>query len=98
MGGFIETAWRCVKWIGNCIFNVVSWWGVFMEGVNAITHAFLLVKRRKIESADNPKAVGEIAAIGKEKNQLEQKANDLRRNLSNHDKNILDDLLENNSY
>ena len=98
MGGFIETAWRCVKWIGNCIYKVVTWWGPFMEGVNAIVHGFLMLKRRPIENSDNPKAVGEVVAIRKEKDQLEEKANSLYKNLSRNDKNTVDDLLKNRNY
>ena len=98
MGGFIETAWRCVKWIGNCIYKVVTWWGPFMEGVNAIVHGFLMLKRNKIERSENPKTVGEVVAITKEKDQLEEKAQKLYKNLSSNDKNTVDELLEKRNY
>ena len=98
MGSFVETAWRCVKWIGNCIYNVISWWGEFMEGVNSFVHGFLMLKRTTIERSDNPKVVGEIVAIEKEKGQLEEKAEEKYKNLSSRDKNTVDELLKKRNY
>lgn len=98
MGTFIETSLRCVKWIGNCINKVVLWWFPFMENVNFITFSFLRAKRNKIESAENPKTVGEIVAIGKEKQQLEEKANQLYKDLTNRDRDIITDLLQRKNY
>ncbi len=98
MGTFVETAWRCVRWIGRCIYTVVNWWGTFMEGVNQIVHGFLMIKRNKIESSDSPKTVGEVVAINKEKGELEKKADSLYRTLSNKDRNVVDDLLRERNY
>ena len=98
MGGFVETAWRCVKWIGNCIYRVIKWWGPFMEAVNAIVHGFLILSRSQIERSDNPKAVGEVVAIRKEKDQLEKKADSIYGGLSSKDKNTVDKLLEDRNY
>ena len=98
MGTFVETAWRCVRWIGRCIYRVVDWWGVFMEGVNQIVHGFLMIKRNKIESSDSPKAVGEVVAIRKEKDELEKKADNIYRKLSDNDRKVVDELLENKDY
>lgn len=98
MGTFVETAWRCVRWIGRCIYTVVKWWGPFMEGVNQTVHAFLMLKRYIIERSDNPKTVGEVVAINKEKGELEKKADNLYRTLSNYDRNVVDDLLRERNY
>ena len=98
MGGFVETAWRCVKWIGNCIYSVINWWGRFMDGVNAIVHGFLTRSRSQIERSDNPKAVGEVVAIRKEKDQLEEKADNMYGGLSKKDQKTVDELLKKRNY
>ena len=98
MGSFVETAWRCVKWIGNCIYQVVTWWGIFMNKVNSIVHSFLMRNQETIESADDPKTTGEVVAIRKEKDQLDEKANQMYETLSNNDKNTVDALLAKRDY
>lgn len=42
-----------------------------------MVHGFLMLKRNKIESSDSPKAVGEVVAIRKEKDELEKKADNI---------------------
>jgi hypothetical protein len=98
MGSFVETAWSCVKWIGNCIYRVISWWGEFMAAVNSFVHGFLMLKRAIIERSDNPKGVGEIVAIEKEKDQLDEKAKETYNTLSQKDKDTVDELLANRNY
>ena len=98
MGSFIDTAWRCVKWIGNCINSVVSWWYTFMEGVNKLVHSFLMLKKLQILSSDCPKVVGEIVAIKKEKDELDRKADNYYRKLSFNDRRTVDSLLEERNY
>ena len=69
-----------------------------MEAVNSIVHGFLMLKRTIIERSDNPKGVGEVVAIQKEKDQLEEKARETYNTLSSKDKNTVDMLLENRNY
>ena len=98
MGSFVETAWRCVKWIGNCIHRVIVWWGKFKEAVNSIVHSFLMENEIPILSADDPTTTGEVVAIRKEKDQLDEKANQMYETLSNNDKNTVDALLAKRDY
>ncbi len=98
MGNFAETAWRGVKWIGNCINKVVSWWDEFMDSVNKLVYNFLIRNQTTIESSDDPKKVGEVVGIKKEKDQLEEKADNIYRTLSSNDKITVDKLLANRNY
>jgi len=63
-----------------------------------MVHGFLMIKISKIESSDNPKAVGEVVTIRKEKDELEKKADNIYRKLSDKDRNVVDDLFENRNY
>ena len=48
-----------------------------------------MLKRNAIERSENPKGVGEVVAITKEKDQLDEKAKQLYKNLSSNDKRIV---------
>lgn len=98
MGSFVETAWRCVKWVGKCILEVVDWWIEFMDSVNSLVHSFLMRVRKMIEEAENPRTVGEVIAIKKEKEQLDKKADELYKTLSQNDKNRVDEILSKKNY
>jgi len=92
MGGFVAKCWEGIKWIGNCINNVINWWKDFMEQVNNFVFNFLNEKRNLIETANNPQAVGETCAINKEIEALEEKAKKQKEKLSSSDIDLVNQL------
>jgi hypothetical protein len=98
MGNLIKTAWKCIKWIGNCIHRVIEWWGPFKEGVNRNTYNYLIGKQNAIVTAQNPVGVGEVLAINNEKSQLEDIADRKYMSLSMRDQQRVDELLEERNY
>lgn len=98
MGNFNNVASRCVIWIGNCITRVYIWWIDYKDNANNITLLFIMDKKDYILSADMPKTVGEVIAIKKQKQQLDQTAKRLYKELSASDQSLVDDLLRNRDY
>ena len=43
MGGFISTVKKVVKWIGGCIYKVISWWNSFRDEVDEKTINWLIL-------------------------------------------------------
>lgn len=50
------------------------------------------------ENSDSHKVYGEFVAIRKEKRELEKKADNIYRSLSDKDRKICDELIENENY
>ena len=98
MGNFVSLAWKGIKWIGNCIHKVISWWGQFKDGVNQNTYNFLVGKQNQILNANNPRGVGEIIAINDEKSQLENIASRQYKHLTYEDRQRVDGLLDERDY
>jgi hypothetical protein len=98
MGNFVNIAWRGIKWIGNCIHKIISWWGAFKEGVNQNTYNFLIGKQNEIMNTNNPRGVGEVIAIKSEKDQLEDIAERQYQSLSYDDQARVDELLSRRDY
>lgn len=98
MGSFISTAWRVIRWIGNCIHRVIGWWGSFKEEVNQNTYNFVIGKQNSILNANNPRGVGEVIAINKEKEQLEDIADRRYQQLTWDDQQRVDELLSRRDY
>lgn len=98
MGSFSSTAWKVIKWIGNCIHKVINWWGSFKEGVNQNTYNFVIGKQNSIVNANNPRGVGEVLAINKEKEQLEDIADRRYQQLTWDDQQRVDELLSRRDY
>lgn len=89
---------KIVKWCGNCIESVVNWWSPHKEKVNNLALNEILVNQNTIMEADNPKAVGEIIAINREKYELDNISAQKYKNLSWNDRQRLDDLLDRRDY
>lgn len=98
MGGIANVAKKVVGWIGDCIETVVSWWKPHKEKVNKITYNYIMVNQQFICQSHDPKNVGEIMAIKKEKVQLEDISAKNYRNLSYGDRQRLDELLDQRDY
>jgi hypothetical protein len=98
MGNFESVSLRGVKWIGNCINQVYIWWTPYKDNVDYITHNFIKDKKSEILAADNPKGVGEVVGIKKEKFHLDKQAKQLYKKLSEYDQSLVDDLLSRRNY
>lgn len=98
MGAIASVAKKGVRWIGNCIERVVSWWRGHKERVNNITYNYIMINVEFIKQSDDPKTVGEIMAIKKEKDQLEEICVAKYMKLSYNDQQRLDELLDQRDY
>lgn len=98
MGSLSSLAWRGIKWIGNCINTIIKWWGKFKDRVDKKTYNFIIVNSAQILNTQNPIGVGEILAINKEKNQLDEIAEKIYKTLSSSDKQALKNLLDQKNY
>lgn len=98
MGNYSCVASRGVNWIGNCINRVYIWWTDYKDNVNNITYLFIMDKKDDILSADEPKKVGEVVGIRKEKLHLDRTAKRLYKKLSASDQSLVDDLLRKRDY
>ena len=98
MGNLTSLAWRGIRWIGNCILIVISWWDSFKDRVNQNTFNVLIRRQDQILNALNPQGVGEIIAINDEKSQLEDIASRYNRNLTFEDRQRIDLLLDQRDY
>jgi len=98
MGAIASVAKKAISWIGNCIERVVSWWRGHKERVNNITYNYIMINVEFIKQSDDPKTVGEIMAIKKEKDQLEEICAAKYMSLSYNDQQRLDELLDQRDY
>jgi hypothetical protein len=98
MGAITTVARKCVTWIGNCIEKVVSWWSPHKENTNNITHNYIMANQVFIMQSDDPKNVGEIMGITKEKDCLEDISLRIYKQLSWNDRGRLDGLLDARDY
>ena len=98
MGGFVSTAKKVVKWIGNCISKVISWWKSFRDDVDQKTYCYIIIYKTSILQADDPQTFGELMAIRKEKSELEIIAQKKYASLSYKDQSRIDELLDNRDY
>lgn len=98
MGGFISTVKKVVKWIGGCIYKVISWWNSFRDEVDEKTINYIIIYKTVIVRADDPETFGEVMAINKEKSELELIAQRKYASLSNRDRLSIDSLLNNRDY
>lgn len=98
MGALASAAKKVVKWVGNCIEKVISWWSPHKEKVNNITYNFIMGNQYVIINAQDQKTVLEIMGIKKEKDQLEGISSANYMNLSYADRERLDQLLDQRDY
>jgi hypothetical protein len=68
------------------------------KNVNNIKYNYIMVNLDFIQQSDDPKTVGEIMAIKKEKDQLDEIADTKYRSLSWSDRQRLDELLDQRNY
>jgi hypothetical protein len=93
-----NTVWKIVKWVGNCILEVVDWWLSYKDKVDRNTYNFIEENKYYIIQADNQVAVCETVAINEEKNQLEEISAQRYKNLSSNDRYNIDSLLARRDY
>lgn len=98
MGTIAKVAKKCVNWIGNCIEKVISWWSPHKDKVNNITYNYIMININFINQSQDPKNVGEIMAIKKEKDQLEYISESIYKKLSWSDQQRIDGLLDQRDY
>ena len=98
MGALASAAKKVVKWVGNCIEKVISWWSPHKEKVNNITYNYIMVNQYVIINAQDQKTVLEIMGIKKEKDELEGISSANYMNLSYADRERLDQLLDQRDY
>ena len=68
------------------------------KNVNNKKYNYIMVNLDFIQQSDDPKTFGEIMAIKKEKEQLDEIAAAKYRSLSSSDRQMLDQLLEQRDY
>lgn len=99
MGGFIEKCKKLVKWVGNIIYRVVKWFeGLIRELIEDIVNAFLNRNREKILQAQNRELTAKVAAQMKAIQELIKIAQKERKELSNHDQQIIQDLFDTEDF
>ena len=98
MGALASAAKKVVKWVGNCIEKVISWWSPHKEKVNNITYNYIMVNQYVVINAQDQKTVLEIMGIKKEKDELEGISSANYMNLSYADRERLDQLLDQRDY
>lgn len=98
MGGFVSAAKTVVKWVGNCISKIISWWKSFRDDVDQKTYCYIIIYKTLILQADDPQTFGELMAIRKEKSELEKIAQKKYASLSWNDQSRIDALLDNRDY
>ena len=98
MGNFASAVASGVRWIGGCICKIVRWFVEFLTEVSKIVIVYLYGIEYIITGADDPKNFGECVAIKKEMSELDQKAKEKYKNLSDSDRQRLDELFAKRDY
>lgn len=98
MGNFSERVLSGVKWIGRCICKVVRWFFQVLERISQIVINFLFSIEKLIREADDPKTLGEAAAIQKEIMCLVKEYEKRKEVMTLRDKNTLDELFKQKDY
>ena len=98
MGAVATVAKKFVDWCGNCIERVVSWWSPHKERTNNITYNYLIGNQLFIMNSSDPRNVGEIMGIKREKDELEYISAQTYNQLSYGDRGRIDELLDQRDY
>ena len=98
MGAVVEFAKKVVKFFGDVIERIVSWWRGHKEKANQNTLIFLQDNSTYIDQSYNKEGVINILAASKQKSELEDRV--LRRygSLSSADRRRVDEILDQGYY
>lgn len=92
----LEKGWKVIKWVGNIIFRVVSWFfGEIRDMIENEVKAFLQASAEKIKKALNIGNTLKVLVIKKMLSKLAEMAKKYYKELTSHDQNIIDELLAN---
>ena len=95
MNDFLEKGWKVIKWAGDIIYRVVSWFiGGIREMVENAVKDFLKYAEKKLKQAIDFAKTLKVAVIKKMMSKLAEIANKLYKELSPNDKEIIDNLFE----
>ena len=86
MGGFVSIVSSVVYSIGKIFCNVARWLDNFIYSINHITENFICDREYEIRRRDNPRAVGKYLACKKESKEVDKKAEEIGKELSDSDR------------
>ncbi len=93
---FLETSWKIIKWCGNIIFKVVSWFfGEIREIVENSVKAFIKSVENKLKKATDFIKTLKVATITKMLDELKKMAKKYYEELTEKDQNLIKELFEN---
>ena len=95
MNDFLEKSWKVIKWAGDIIYSVVSWFfGGIRDMVESAVKEFIKYAEDKLKKAIDFAKTLKVAVIKKMMAKLAEVAEKLYKELSSNDKKIIDNLFE----
>lgn len=94
MGGFVSAVKRGVYWIGKMIAKFIRWLCGYITEIGKKVARFLFYHEKIIKTADDPKAVGKLAAIKKYKSELDKLGKELEKGMTKNDLDSVDEMLK----
>ena len=94
MGGFVSIVSSVVSAIGMIFCSVANWLDSFIYSINHVTEDFILDRENEIRRRDNPRAVGKYLACKKESKEVDKKAEEIGRELSDSDREWAEEQFE----
>ncbi len=95
MGNVLIWIKNLVNWIGGLFASVLKWFkGEIREEVQQKTEDFLIEKEPKISKCDNPKLVAKVAGQKKALKELEKKAEEEEKKLTENDAEAIKELFK----
>ena len=86
MGAFVSIVSLIVYNIGRIFCSVANWLDSFINSINHVTEDFICDRENEIRRRDNPRAVGKYLACKKESKEVDKKAEEIGRELSDSDR------------
>lgn len=86
MGNFVATVVTTVCAIGSIFCSAVNWLNSFIYSINHVTEDYIIDREAEIRRRDNPRLAGKYLACKKESREIDKKADEIGKQLSDSDR------------